>query len=128
MIRLGFQKIIPPIATFALGIGSLLFFAFAEVWFRVAGDLYEKSLKFKAKLLASNSKIVRRKGLAFRQVTTNVAHFYKVKRGTVLTYFNILSNITMTLLLYRGRQQKENPPPQHWYLYYDMIPCSRFKL
>jgi hypothetical protein len=105
MIRLGSRNIIPTMATFALGIGSLLFFAFAEVWFRVAGDLYETSFKFKAKLLASSSKVVQRKGQAFRQVTTNVGYFYKVKRGTVLTYFNILNNFTMTLLLYGESQE-----------------------
>lgn len=106
MIRLSSNNIIPPIATFALIVGSLIFFLFEDVWFRVAGKLYVSSLELKLKLLAAQSQIVRRKARAFRQITVNVGYFYKVKRGTVLTYFNILNNLTMTLLLYEGVQNR----------------------
>jgi len=102
MIRLTTNRIIPVSASLALAVGSTIFLLFTEVWFRMAGHLYQTSLRLKEMLLASHSKIVRRKGKSFRQITINVGNFYKVERGTVLTYFNILNNLTMTMLLYEG--------------------------
>jgi hypothetical protein len=78
----------------------LISFKVENTWFGTAEILYEASLKFKTKFSGVKEREVRMRGRACQPLFLQVGAFYRVSKYTTFKYWLILSNLTITLLLY----------------------------
>ena len=100
MIRATGSGNIPLYVGLALGLVSVYFGTLADICLRGSGNLYERCEELKLKMLTSNSRVVQREARSLHALSLNIGKFFKVEKSTVLTYFSILQDYTVAVLMY----------------------------
>ena len=100
MIRVTGSGNIPMYVGLVLGLVSIYFGTVADMCLRGSGNLYESCQELKLKMLSSRSRVVRREARSLYVLSLNIGKFYRVEKSTVLSYFAMLQDYTVAVLMY----------------------------